>query len=921
MNLTETQAEVVQSGSRSTAIIAGAGSGKTEVLTQRLIRIVESGEATLHQILAITFTEKAAAELKKRVASKLTDGQKEELPWAALQTFHSFCFDTLKNEAAGLGLSDNIAIWDDPSARLAIFHHCRQTLLEQLEAKGPEAILLVESLEFRESMALLEKLMQERWSFSQWSSQSSPADELDAATRKLFEIIDRNYTLEKEEKGVLDFQDLEILTLRLLQENSGVRARLQKRFRYIFVDEVQDINDLQKELLTALFDPQKNKLCVVGDPKQSIYRFRGSNVTNVERLVDRTCRSGGQKIELRQNFRSVPLILEFVNHLFPEEAPLLPMLENAKGSALNLLEVPLPPKSNVKEMRKAEAESIAGWIDAETATGARRFGDFALLFQSLTEARPYAQALQKRGIPHRLSGGGGFLEAQEVNDLLFVLKLMADIENRMALVGLMRSPLIGFDDIRITEMGLAHPNDLGRALLQTPEAAWLARIWENRDRKNGAAILEETLTATGFDHFLYRFDPGFAANANVEQLIEMVRNLELSETMPLSEITTTFDELKRRQAVLRQSGLQDSHQGTVSLTTVHSAKGLEFPVVILPDLMRGSSHPRPRAFFLKEHGLSFAIKEDDAPFVKAEHDEKGEELWNLEKEAETRERKRLLYVALTRAVEMLVVPDIPDAQRTGPWYKWMREGVKSFGKFERISVGAVGEVPQTEIPRKEPLSFISIQPLRAVSEIGDGPRHATVTGLQQKKSSSFASPKKITGTGGAQVGDLVHAVLKNVRDPKTDNLESLCNKHLFQLEIDIGEKELQEIKTWLAAFLNSDIAPPRWDGKHELPFRFHRDDMQISGVVDYLWEETDGFVLCDFKTDKKPDPKKYRHQLDFYALALSERLPKPLKETRILFLRSLQSFAEPVTPQRLASAEKELHELVRNYKTTAATED
>ena len=159
---------------------------------------------------------------------------------------------------------------------------------------------------------------------------------------------------------------------------------------------------------------------------------------------------------------------------------------------------------------------------------------------------------------------------------------------------------------------------------------------------------------------------------------------------------------------------------------------------------------------------------------------------------------------------------------------------------------------------------------------------------------------------------MVHAVLKNVRDPKTDPLDKLFRKHLFQLEIDIDDIELHEIRTWLTAFLESAIAPPHWNGEHEFPFRMQIGDHLISGKVDYLWEEPDGFVLCDFKTDQKPDRKKHQSQLNIYALALSKHLLKPVKETRILFLRSQTAVVEPITPARLAVIEEELNELIRN---------
>lgn len=908
MNLTERQKKAVDTPNRSAAIIAGAGSGKTEVLTRRLICILENGETSLNQILAITFTEKAAAELKKRIAAKLPPEQKEELPWAAIQTFHSFCFDVLRGEAPSLGLSDNLSIWDDPTSRLAIYKHCRQTLLESLESRDPETLLLLETLEFRHALILFENLMQDRWYYKRMTKHQPQTSELEKNVADLFEKMNAAYTVEKNEKQVLDFQDLEILTLQLLKEEKEIRIHLQKRFRYLFVDEVQDVNDLQKELLEQLFDPNRNTLCIVGDPKQSIYRFRGANVENYSKLVDRIIEAGGEKIELQENFRSEPKIVEWVNHLFKNEEPLIPTIEPGETPNLKLLPVVIKDGDSKENSREAEATAIADWISQEVHLQKRSFGDFALLFQTLSQVRIYTQALQAASIPYRLSGGGGFLNSQEVLDLLFVLKLMVNIEDRMALIGLMRSPLIGFDDVRITETALQHPDDLGAALLKTDEAAWLGKLWATRHDKNAATLLEETLWATGFDHFLYQCDPSFSANGNVEHLIELVRKLELTESFSLSELLNYFEELKKRKTTLNQSGIQDTDGKSLLLTTVHAAKGLEFPVVILPDLVRGNPPLYSRVFFSRQHGIGFAKKEEESPFAKYTFDEKTEGWITLEKEEALKEKKRLLYVALTRAQQTLVIPDIPDAKRTGPWYSWVREGITTFPEWEKILLSSDRkEITQIQNLKIEDFSVVAVPKWKP--EI----HYLTVTGLSpQKKMPLFRKEGQKSGLDGAKIGDLVHAVLKNIHHPETDDLEALFKKHLFQLEIDLPPEELNDIQCWVAAFLKSDAAPPRWDGEHEFPFRLQIRNCLISGVVDYLWEESDGFVLCDFKTDKNPDPKKYRQQLNFYALALSKRLPKPVKETRILFLRSQRAHIEPVDMSRLCDAERELDEIIRN---------
>lgn len=910
MNLTENQKLAIESWDQPTAIIAGAGSGKTEVLTQRLLQIINSKKVDLNQILAITFTEKAAAELKWRISKNLSSKQRENLPWAEIGTFSSFCLNQLKEFAPLLGFSNAATVWNEHTVRLAIHKHCRKILLDSLEERRPEALLLIEELEFRHTLFILEELMHFRWHADKvWKQECKTNEkrerELWSATKFLYEKAKKCYTEEKQERQVFDFQDLEILTLQLLSRNSAVKKMLQNRFKQILVDEVQDINDLQRGLLIHLFDPKKNVLCIVGDPKQSIYRFRGANVYGFQSLVDHIVESGGQKVELKENFRSRPGILRFVNHTFnnlfqpSHHSPLEPTKEDTNQPAVSLLPIPGEKKTNSEERRKQEAFVITQAILQKVRKKERPFGDFALLFQSLIDVRHYTQAFQQAGIPYRLHGGSGFLTTQEVSDLLFVLRLMVNLEDRLALAGLMRSPLIGLTDTKITELATTHKKDLGKTLLNLKEAKWLKNLHEGRENLSGANILEEAIHQTGFAPLLSRLDPSKTKLANVEQLIELVRQLEINEEMPLAELTTYFEELKKRKTPIAAAPAVDLSHDCCQLMTVHAAKGLEFPILIFPDLLRGQPAGNNRAFFSREQGIGYSLRETPSPFSRYIPTERTAPLREREKIEEREEKKRLLYVALTRAEEEVIIPLHQEVRRMGLWYGWLQEAIAGYDPLPQLQIVESSKVKEKGGP-KDAFNILEI-PRWDLDK-----KNFTVTNLKQEKGDApLTKLKKYgkKGLTGAKLGDLVHYVLKNLQSIETKGLKALIEKSIFNLEIIAVKKEKEDALNLIQSFLESDIAPPTWDGEHELPFKLKVKGFVISGVVDYAWETNKGWILSDFKTDAKPNPQKYKLQMDVYALALSKALKKPVLETRLLFLKSNKAFIETVSKERLKRTE------------------
>lgn len=909
MKLTERQREAIESWQRPTAMIAGAGSGKTEVLTERLLALLLSKKVDLHQILAITFTEKSAQELKNRIAMKLTPEQKEELPWAMIGTFHSFCLELLKEHAPLVGFSDHPLVLDEQTARLAIHRACQTSLLAFLEKRDAETLLAVEELEFRPTLSLLEELLHFRshantlWELSLAKTTEKLEREILVGLKSLYLESLHRYQTEMKKRQALDFQDLEIEALKLLKKNGEVRRTLQARYKQILVDEAQDLNDIQREILELLFEPKHNVLCLVGDPKQSIYRFRGANVAGFQKLVALIESHQGSVISLKENFRSRPGILNFINHLFPLESLDATREENGPG----IWQMPIENAEGAsKEMlRKIEAQKIARMIADEIKMEKKKFGDVALLFQSLKDVRFYMEALRQRGIPFRIHGGHGFLEAQEVLDLLFILRLMDNLNDRMALIGLMRSPIVGFSDTAITELAMNHEKDLGEIFMALPEMRWLQELYQHREEISAAEILDQAVQKKDDVTLLALLDPSGSKMANVEQLIELVRELEETQEASLHEIVNYFEDLKKRQTPMAEAPAADVSHEACQLMTIHAAKGLEFPIVILPDLMRGNPRHNDRTLFSCKEGLAIRLRESLSPLSPYRDTERMAELKKMESEASREEKKRLLYVALTRAEEKLVLPMAQESKNTGYWYGWIREALQTYSNPIATVQPRVLEEKDLEQIQDIPFAVPAFQ----IPKWDFQKRHFTVTEMKPESKIPPATPRRKKGKTipASLQGDILHHLLKQITGDEKPDWELFLAKTLFHLEAVLSPEQRKEMVENATDFFKSDMAPPTWSGEHELPFKLKTDSgYMVSGVIDYVYDTPQGLVICDFKTDRRMEPEKYKLQMDIYALALSKALPKPIKETRLLFLKHQKAFIEPVTTERLRKTEERL---------------
>ena len=541
--------------------------------------------------------------------------------------------------------------------------------------------------------------------------------------RELLPLVDE-YQAAKRRRGVLDFLDLLLVTRALLRDRDEVRGQLQRRFTHVFVDEFQDTDPLQVEVLFLLAsaDPAEKdwrkvrlapgKLFVVGDPKQAIYRFRRADLAVYEQAKQSVLRAGGEVLELSTSFRALPAIQRFVNAAFAprmgegdpgrqaRHVPLAPSrTELTERPAVVALPIPRPygairtqPYGPAVARSTAEAAAAfvhwlvgdSGWTVGDEKRPVR-YSDVAFLFTRMATqwndvVGPYVRALASRDIPHVLLGGRTFYEREEIAALRQVLTAIEWPDDALAVYATLRGPFLGFEDATlfgfrqkaIEKLGRDphpfHPFSDRRALdldegeREVDEALrLLAELHVQRNRRpiaeTLAAFLETARVAAGL-----AFWPGPAqALANVGRLVDRARQLEARGATSFRAFLAWIDEQAERGAGNEAGIVSDEHAG-VRLMTVHKAKGLEFPVVVLCDPSAKESFGKPSRYVEAAEGLWAMPLCGAVPAEVRQHED-------AVRRADEAERVRLAYVAATRAQDLLVIPAVGDEPLEGSWLR------------------------------------------------------------------------------------------------------------------------------------------------------------------------------------------------------------------------------------------------------------
>ena len=608
--LTEPQRQAVVHRGGPLLIVAGAGSGKTRVLTRRIAHLLATGDARPWEILAITFTNRAADEMRRRVNELVGDGA--ERMWVA--TFHSACLRMLRAHAELLGYERGFTIYDATEAEQLVERIMKEMGLDvkRLPPRGVYSMI---------SGAKNEMISPARYA----SSGHGPAD----AHRARIAEIYAAYAERLIKANAMDFDDLLVNAVKLLRASDEVLANYRERFRHVLVDEFQDTNGVQNEFVTLLASEHRN-ICVVGDSDQSIYRFRAADVRNILQFAERF--PDATTIVLEQNFRSTQTILDAANAVIEKNESRHPKRLFTEGDQ----------GDPIRRYRASDEYDEARWVASELRR-VRQANDLswnslAVFYRTNAASRVLEEEMLRSGVPYRVISGQRFYDRREIKNALAYARLIVNPRDEASARRVINDPKRGLGEVAQSKLGVYAANHAlsfaeaadyavqagltGRALKGA--LAFSAVLNQLRALSNDlapGAMIESIVAETGMGEEL-RAEHSDEADSRLENLGELASAASQYDTLL---------EFTERMSLVSDSDQLEGDSGTVSLMTMHVAKGLEFPAVIMTGLEEGN-FPHNRA-----------LSDPD----------------------ELEEERRLCYVGITRAMRHLAVTHAWSRTRWG----------------------------------------------------------------------------------------------------------------------------------------------------------------------------------------------------------------------------------------------------------------
>ena len=721
--------------------------------------------------------------------------------------------------------------------------------------------------------------------------------------------LDLLYRERKRALAKLDFSDLEERALDLLRNHPGVHSRIQERFDYILMDELQDTNPLQWQILGLIRRPER--FFAVGDINQSIYGFRHADPDVFRRYRD-SLEADGLEIDLlTENYRSRPEILDAAHSLLNDLNGIEPhMLVAAKDFAPAIgpvVEAVVASADTTEEAALKEARWIAHRIRAMDTEKPGQLSSIAVLTRKRNSLKLIEEALNDLRIPCLVIGGRTLLESREVRDLTMLLAVLANTRDEISLAGVLRSPLVGIHDetlLRLKGNGglwktmavINDRNTYGIALDDVERLLWFTSLLEGL-RSNRDAVSPDRLLSAVIDESDYEGGLDARARGNVEKFLALVRDLHQDAPRPLAELLD--DLIQLRQAASESEAPPGEASNAVQLMSMHGAKGLEFPVVFLAALNKGVSDDLGPLFFSPEHGLG--VKWRDPATQSGFGDSIYQAAETSQKLKMAREENRLLYVAMTRAEQhLLLTYSTSPGARGSNWSKLISERLAP----DHDDAGGPGNtLPPPAVAPDEPedlldYPIISDQHDSAVSvtHLGDFlvcPRKYYLAGYLGFKPVARVS-RPATEISPAEIGTQVHALLAGTRvdnpSPEAIRLVETYKTSGLARRIELADRI-----------------------EREFDFAMGLDQIVIRGQIDLWFEKNNKLALVDYKTDQF-DPSRqperlepYSLQLQIYALALRRLTGKLPSEALLHFLRSGQTIPVTVDESSLNSVVKTVH--------------
>ena len=947
---------------------AGAGTGKTRSLVERVVALITTGRASIGGIAAITFTEAAAAELRSRIGETLErvsgDPSREQverercrrgvddLDQAAIQTLHSFAGSLLRERPLEAGLPPGFNVRDEIEAEVAFEKKWSEWLdatLDDPEAREALRPALEQGMTLRHLRDIADRFHKNYdllvdASFDMPSEQATEGERV-AVLFPVLELLRRfalDYADERKADGEVEFQDLLVLARDLLRDSIPARDHFRERYSHILIDEVQDTDPLQAELAMFLAEdasgsaessdrpndwhrvrPARGKIFIVGDAKQSIYRFRRADIRQVKLMQDLI---GGSNALLTRNFRSLPPVIDWVNHVFAQW-----MTESDGQPGYSPLDAgpsdgePPPVRhmggaigGNIGDVRRQEADAIAGTIktaveegwqvrseDLGPETRPARYQDVCVLMPSRLGLDALDFAFETAGIPYRLDSAGLIYESQEARDLLNCLSAIDDPTDQVSVVAALRSPALACSDADLLEFVESGgqfdylADDDPPAGYTTDALAVLRDFHERRSWTSPAALIEEFMRERRLMELALDARQWRGRWMRYRFLIDRARAFAASGETSLRAYLAWTARQREEQARARETAVPESDEDAVRVMTVHGAKGLEFPILVLAGLnSSGTRSPGAVLFDRERERVEVKVGSRESSFQTAGYEDLAESDKNREQEQDV----RLMYVAATRARDHLIVSLYRSSRgKNSPAARIeeFMEGAEHL--WEPFDPPTVDERPSPDSPATIGTSDTDtpaarrhwVEERNTLYAARSLPVSAAATRLAQEAKDEQDIPDEPwrRGRAGTSIGRAVHAVLQVVDMHTGVGLEDIAKA---QAAAEGVPGRADDIVRLVGRALDSPIVKRALDSGRwwrETPVAGPVGDGIVEGFIDLLFEEEDGFVIVDYKTDALGSDEeieramaRYRLQGGGYALALSRATGATVKEVSFLFL-------------------------------------
>lgn len=967
-SLNENQKTAVEHTSGPLLIVAGAGTGKTFTLVEKIKYLIKENLAKADEILCLTFTEKAAYEMEERVDQAMPYGYVQ----MNINTFHSFADEILKNEIAHIGMNPSYKLMTQAESVVFLRRHLFQfnlqyfrplgnpykfieSLLQHFSRLRDEDISPEEYLEWVKSEDTRAKRMAWVLPRGEAAAEHAVSSELIDDKEKSLELAHAYETYQKlkVEEGMFDFADLIGYLLELFRKRPHILQQYKNIYEHVLVDEFQDTNIAQYQLIKLLCPASENpNLTVVGDDSQAIYKFRGASISNILAFMKDYPQAA--QITLNDNYRSNQTILDYSHHLIQHNNP--DTLEAQLGISKKLKSHASNDKNaihfNFTERVEQEAEVVAKEILELRKKNRYELRDFAILVRANAHADPFLHALARQGIPYQFLGPGMLFKQPEVKDLIAYLKVMANVEDSVSLYRVLTMEMFGLDGQDINLL-LSFAKKCTLSLYQALEVylSFSQPEWARAEFKQYEEYLpllkEETklklielltMMKRHLDlvknentagHILFYFleDTGYLKRiAKIES--------EKDEKIALN-ITKFFNRLKRFEneheeasvfAVVEYidlsmemgespvAGEDDvALANAVNILTIHGSKGLEFPVVFLPNLIRGRfpTYARKEPIPIPQDLIKETLPEGD---------------YHLQEE------RRLFYVGLTRAKEKVYLS-------ASQFYGEGRRARKiSPFVFETLGEEAVNNVKLLKQEESEQLSIFEFkkveepvikQPLNLTTFSYSQLETFNTCPLQYKYQYVLKIPT--SQSAAASFGDTIHRTLQKFYEEFIQD-KTLTKKRLLEIYkqswIPVGytsqsySKQMQQqgkdmLTTFYETYHQKELNVQDLEKLFKIKIA---DEIYLSGKIDRVDQKGEGIEIIDYKTGRKPDDKELQKslQLAIYARAASDKAlyNKPLEQITLTFyyLQTNEKFSIQRTSEDIEAVEGTIINTVNEIK-------